>query len=150
MKKQTITVRELLSKDTVEKLDAALSKGNMEQLKKHMERLFTYKNIYNMHDNHLIELAECIVDLGQSDDLMECAREMEHYAQRRISRYQEHKKRLTAENQWAKATNRKSKVAMLDLQYQLWVYEFGYEYSKFHMYMMLNGIIHNIYEKEGT
>ena len=51
---QTVTVQKLLSKQTVEKLDTAITKGNMEQLRKQMEKLFTFKNIFNMHDDHLI------------------------------------------------------------------------------------------------
>ena len=152
MSKETMTVEKLLSKQTVEKLDNALTKGNIEQLKKHMEKLFTFKNIFNMHDDHLIELAECIVDLADADDRVKCALEMEQYAQRRISRYQMRKNKLVAENQWAKAAKVTDEMAVLDLSYRVWVYESGFEYSKFHMYTMLCHIIHTIlaYEKAGT
>ena len=63
---QTVTVQKLLSKQTVEKLDTAITKGNMEQLRKQMEKLFTFKNIFNMHDDHLIGLAECIIDIARA------------------------------------------------------------------------------------
>ena len=86
MKKQTVKTKELLSPKTAEKLDAALTKGNIEQLKKIMEKLFTFKNIFTMHDDHLIDLAEFIVDLSKAEDRGQCAYEIEQYARRRISR----------------------------------------------------------------
>lgn len=149
---QTTTVKKLLSKQTVEKLDADLSKRNIEQLKKTMEKLFTFKNIFNMHDDHIIELAECIVDVGRADDRVQCAREIEQYARRRISRYQERKKQVVAKTDWAKVTKTTDKVAMLDVTYQQWVYESGFEYSKFQMYTMICNIMRDVqkYGKEGT
>lgn len=149
MSKQKTTVQKFLSKQTIEKLDTALSKGNMELLKKQMEKLFSFKNIFNMHDEHIIELAECLIDLYRADDIVECAREMEQYAMRRISRYQDRKKKVSNEVQWAKASKNNDEVAMLDLTYRMWVYESGFEYSKFHMYTMLCGIVRNI-QKEGA
>lgn len=149
--RQIVTTTKLLSKDTAGKLDAALSKGNIEQLRKYMERLFSFKNIFNLHDDHLIELAECIVDLARADDRLEYADGMERYAQKRISRYLERKTRVIKENSWAKATKHINKETMLDLTYRQWVYESGFEYSKFQMYTMLCDIIHDIQqsEKEG-
>lgn len=151
MSKETVTVKRLLSKQTVEKLDGALSKGKIEQLKKHMEKLFTFKNIFNMHDDHLIELAECIVDLAEADNRLESARAMEQYAQKRISRYHERKNRLLKENQWTKVAKNIDEVNALDLEYRLWVYESGFEYSKYQMYIMLCNITREIQEceKEG-
>lgn len=151
VKKQTASVEKLLSKQTVEKLDAALTKGNIDMLKKHMEKLFTFKNIFNMHDDHLIELAECIVDLAQADDRIECCYVMKQYAQNKISRYQKRKKKIVMSNQWAKASKNMDKVHIMDLKYRQWVYEFGFEYSKFQMYTMLCNIIQDIqkYEEEG-
>lgn len=150
--KQTASVDKLLSKQTVEKLDAALTKGNIDMLKKHMEKLFTFKNIFNMHDDHLVELAECIVDLAQADNRIECGCYMKQYAQNRISRYQKRKKKIIMTNQWEKASKNMDKVHIMDLQYRQWVYESGFEYSKFQMYTMLCNIIQDIekYEKEGT
>lgn len=140
----------LLSKQTAKKLDEALSKGNMEQLKKHMMRLFGHKNMYNLHDDHITELAECVVDLVEAEDRMACAEGMEEYAKRRISRYQERKEKLVRESQWAKAARNPDRVSMLDLTYRLWVYESGFEYSRYSMYTMLCVIINDIRMKEGS
>lgn len=149
MDKKTVTIKTLLEPSTAEKLEAALAKGNMEQLRKRMEQLFTFKNIYNMHDDHITELAECIVDLATADDRIGCAREMEQYAMRRISRYQDRKEKATREHDWMKAAKNTDKVAMLDAKYRLWVFEAGFEYSRFHMYMMLCHIARGIQEQEG-
>lgn len=146
---ETATLKKLLSKSTVDKLEAALGKGNLEALKKQMEKLFTFKNIFNMHDDHLIELAECIVDIAQADDKVECATATEAYARRRMSRYQDRKKKLQNENHWAKAAKNMSEVEHLDLTYRLWVFESGYEYSKFHMYRILCGITQEV-QKQGA
>lgn len=147
MSKKT-SVEKLMSKQTIEKLDTALTKGNMEQLKKQMEKLFTYKNIFNMHDDHLIELAECIVDIANAEDRVKCATEIEQYARRRISKYQNRKQKAVNENQWAKAANVADDDTRLDLAYRVWVYESGFEYSKFYMYSMLRRIIDTILAHE--
>lgn len=145
---ETTTLKKLLSKSTVDKLDTALGKGNLESLKKQMEKLFSFKNIFNMHDDHLIELAECIVDIAQADDRVSCAKATEDYARRRMNRYQERKKRLQNENHWAKAAKNINEVEQLDMTYRLWVFESGYEYSKFHMYKILCGITQEV-QKQG-
>lgn len=149
MRKKAEPNKNIFTKQTVEKLDIALGKGNMENLKKQMEKLFTFKNIFNMHDDHLIELAECIVDIYKDDDRIRCAREMEAYAQRRISRYKERKKRIEREKQWADATKNPDAVAMLDLKYRLWVYDAGFEYSRYHMYSILRKIAKEVQKNGG-
>lgn len=149
---QTASIDKLLSKQMIEKLDAALAKGNMNMLKKHMEKIFSFKNIFNMHDDHLIELAECIVDLAQADNKLECSHFMKQYAQNCILRYQKRKKEIINKNQWANASKNMDKVHIMDLKYRQWVYEHGFEYSKFQMYTMLCNIIQDIqkHEEEGT
>ena len=149
MKNQTITTAVLLSQKTVEKLEAALSKGNREKLKKDMEKLFTFKKIFNLHDDHLVELAECIIDLANADDRVEYACFVEKYVKERISRYQKRKKKLSDENQWAQAAKNMDELTMMDLKYQLWVYECGFEYSHFCMYTMLCHITQDIQKSAG-
>lgn len=145
---QKMEVEKLLSEQNVEKLEAALTKSNMEQLRKQMERLFTFKNVFNMHDDHLTDLAEFIIDLSRAEDRNEWADMTEKYVRGRIARYQERKKRVISEVQWAKVTGRADKVEMLDLTYNEWVYEAGYEYSKYQMYLMLCDIIRKVQEYE--
>ena len=110
----TVTVQKLLSKQTVEKLDTAILKGNMEQLRKQMEKLFTFKNIFNMHDDHLIGLAECIIDITRAEDIDEELDMQEQYAHNRIQRYQERRKKIVKTNQWMKAAGNTDKVKKLD------------------------------------
>lgn len=148
MGKKKMAAEILLSKQSVEKLDAALYKNNIEQLKKQMEKLFTFKNIFNMHDDHLIELAEDIVDAYRDDDRLAWAERTKIYARTQLAKYQERKSKIIAENQWAKVAGRLNKVEKLDLTYRLWVYESGFEYSKYQMYTMLLGIIRDIEEYE--
>lgn len=149
MGKKTETNKNIFTKQTIEKLDITLGKGNVEDLKKQMTKLFMFKNIFNMHDNHLIELAECIVDIYKDDDRVKCAQEMEAYAQRRIFRYKERKKRIEKEKQWADATKCPDAVVMLDLKYRLWVYNSGFEYSRYHMYSMLRRIAKDVQKNGG-
>lgn len=152
MKKKKVTVKKILSTSTVEKLSDALNKGNMENLKKQMEKLFTFKNVFSMHDDHIIELAECIVDLVETDNVTETAANMEQYARTCMSRYIKKRKELSRKIQWAKTKKNVSKLDLLDLQYELWVYEEGVEYSHFHMYSTLCQIIREMREcgKEDT
>lgn len=151
MKDGIIIAGKQLTKETVEKLEETLGKENTEPLKKQMEKLFTFKNIYNMHDEHLIELAECIVDLWQCEDKTEWALETEKYLKSMMSRYRLRKKERYHKIQWAKVTKNADELAMLDLAYRLWVYECGFEYSHFQMYNMLYQITQNIlrHKEEG-
>lgn len=139
-------LKTLMSESTVEKLDTALGKGNIDLLKKHMEKLFTFKNIFNMHDDHLVELAECIIDLSRAEDRVECARDFERYAQRMIARYSDRKARAERKCGWLKATKSKNELDILDAKYRQWVYESGFEYSHYHMYSMLCQITRDIQE----
>lgn len=139
-----------LTKTIVDKLDEILTKGNTEQLKKQMEKLFTFKNICNMHDDHITELAECITDLWMSEDKVKWAESTEDYLKLRVARYHKRKQDCFHKVQWAKVTKNVDEVTMLDLTYRLWVYEHGFEYSHFQMYNMLYRITQNILQQEGS
>lgn len=149
MSERTVILKKLLSKATVDRLEAELAKGNIESLKKQLEKLFTFKKIFNLHDDHLIELAECIVDLSKAEDRMEAARAMKVYIGGRMARYQKRKEKAINEYQWAKAAKNPDKVRMLDLEHRMQVYENGFEHSRFQMYTMVSRIAEDIiYEAE--
>lgn len=148
MSEKKMAVERLLSERTVNELDAALYKNNMEQLRKQMERLFTFKNTFNMHNDHLIQLAEDIVDIYHAEDRLVFIHEIEDYARMQMNKHQRRKSKVMEENQWAKAAGHLDKVKQLDLTYRLWVYEAGFERSKYQMYTMLLGIIRDIEEYE--
>lgn len=149
MEKKMIIAGKKLTQSMAKKLDEALTKGNMEQVKKLMEKLFTFKNICNMHDNHIIELGECIIDLWRSEDQIRWAQETEGYIKLRITRYQKKRQDIFHDVEWSKATHNGNKVEMLDKTYQLWVYEQGFEFSRFQMFRMLYRITQNILQHEG-
>lgn len=137
--KQTVTLQKLLSEETIEKLDHAMLKGNMEELKKELKKLFTYKKIFNLHDDHLAELADFIIMLfhTKTAERQKMAHDTETYVRMRIARYQQKKENLMREIQWAKATGNLSDMDILDLNYRFWIYESGYEYSRVCMYRMI-------------
>lgn len=143
---QTVTLKKLLSKQNIEKLESALDKMNMEQLRKQMEKLFTFKNIYTMHDSHLTELAECIVDLANDDDRQKYARETEKYARAALSRYHDGRRQAEYDVQWAQAAGNVSTMEMLDRVYARWVYDEGFEYSRYQMYTMMCSILREVLE----
>lgn len=148
MSKKKMAAERLLSKSTVEKLEAAIYKNNMEQLRKLMEKLFTFKNIFNLHDDHLTQLAENIVDIANESDRIAWIRSSENYVRTQINKYQERKKKIVTENQWAKAAGHLDKMEKLDLTYRLWVYDAGFEYSKYQMHTMILGIFREVEEYE--
>lgn len=137
-----------ISEQAVKALDDALYRNNTEQLKKQMIKLFTFKKIFNMHEDHIAQLAESIIDAYHDDDRLAWAKRTDIYARGQINKYQVRKKKVIAENQWAKAAGNINKVKKLDLTYRLWVYEAGFEYSKYQMYTMLLSIIRDIEEYE--
>lgn len=137
-----------LTESMAKKLDDALMKGNVEKLKKQMEKLFTFKNICNMHDDHITELAECITDLWMAEDKIKWAQSTEEYLKLRITRYQKRKQECFKKAEWAKVTKNVDEVTMLDLTYRLWVYEHGFEHSHFQMYSMLRRITQTILQQE--
>lgn len=147
-KKQTKAVTKLLSKQTADKLEKALAKDNLEQLKKQMEALFTFKNIFNLHDDHLIELAEFVIDASEAEDKLEYMKCTQEYIRKRMSRYKEEKAALARKIQWAKVTKETDEIKMLNLSYQLWIYEAGYKYSEYQMLSMMCGIIRSAEEVE--
>ena len=148
MSEKKMAAERLLSESTVEKLDAAIYKNNMEQLRKLMEKLFTFKNIFNLHDDHLTQLAENIIDIAHESDRPTWIRNNESYVRTQINKYQERKKKIVAENQWAKAAGHLDKVEKLDLTYRVWVYDAGFEYSRYQMFTMILGIFREVEEYE--
>ena len=148
MSEKKMAAERLLSESTVEKLDAAIYKTNMEQLRKLMEKLFTFKNIFNLHDDHLTQLAENIIDIAHESDRLTWIRNNESYVRTQINKYQERKKKIVAENQWAKAAGHLDKVEKLDLTYRVWVYDAGFEYSRYQMFTMILGIFREVEEYE--
>lgn len=146
--RQAAAVNKLLSSQTAEKLNKALEKDNMEQLKKHMEKLFTYKNIFNMHDDHLTELAQFIADLSKEKDRLTYIRENEGYIRRRMEKCKKAKDDIVKKNQWAGASKMAGREKMLDLSYQAWVYEEGYQHSKLQMLGMMCNIMQAVEECE--
>lgn len=146
--KDIIIAGKKLTKTIVDKLDEYSMKGNPEQLKKQMEKLFTFKNICNMHDDHIAELAECIIDLWMSEDKADWAKSTENYVRLRVSRYNRHKQEWFNKVQWAKAAKNVDEITMMDLKYKLWVYEHGFEYSHFCMFNMLYRITQTILHEE--
>lgn len=148
MSEKKMAAERLLSESTVEKLDAAIYKNNMEQLRKLMEKLFTFKNIFNLHDDHLTQLAENIIDIAHESDRLTWIHNNESYVRTQINKYQERKKKIVAENQWAKAAGHLDKVEKLDLTYRLWVYDAGFEYSRYQMFTMILGIFREVEEYE--
>lgn len=148
MSEKKMAAERLLSESTVEKLDAAIYKNNMEQLRKLMEKLFTFKNIFNLHDDHLTQLAENIIDIAHESDRLTWIRNNESYVRTQINKYQERKKKIVAENQWAKAAGHLDKVEKLDLTYRVWVYDAGFEYSRYQMFTMILGIFREVEEYE--
>lgn len=144
MKPNIMIAGKKLMKASAEKLAELSEKENAEHLRKQMERLFTFKNTYAMHDDHIKELADCIVDLWRSEDRAESAREMEDYAKSQMSRHGRKKREMFHRVQWAKAAGNEDEAGMLDLKYRLWIYEHGYEHSRFQMYGMLCRITQNL------
>lgn len=142
--KTTITMEEILSEEIVEKLNTTLMKGNMEELKKQMVKLFTFKSIFELHDDHIKDLSECVIDAANAHndgEWDEWCKSTEGYARRQISKYQSRKRKIQDEAAWAKKSGVASEEEMLDLTYRVWVFEAGYEHSKFQMYAMMCNMV---------
>lgn len=142
-----------MSEDVVEKLNTTLMKGNMEELKKQMTRLFTFKSIFELHDDHIKGLAECVIDAANAHndgEWEDWCRSTEGYARRQICKYQSRRSRLQNEAAWKKKSGNVSEEELLDMQYRVWVFEAGYEHSKYQMYNVICNMVQVIlaYERK--
>lgn len=133
-----------LTEATVVKLEEVLDKDNPEPLKKLMNKLYGYKNMYDMHDDHIIDLAWFIVDLWRSEDRVKWASDQETYIRPRMNGLRDAKRKKRHEKQWAAVTKTANELTALDLAYQLWVYELGYEHSHYQMLMKMHKIVQDI------
>ena len=110
----------------------------MQKLRTIMEKFFSFREIYDLHDDHVIELAEIIVGLyPELSDLDDYTYHILEYLSKRIHKYErtmhEYKEKLLRKE-------REKDIdpdGYLDLKYLTWTYTHGYHYQTYHTYILM-------------
>lgn len=109
-----------------------------ENLRDLIGKLFTYKEIFELHDDHILELAETVVGLyPEREDLNGYVYYILIYLEKQIARLEEIRKKREKELKIKEKYQDKDPEGFLDLKYETWTYTEGYYYQKAHMYRLL-------------
>lgn len=136
----------VLSEKTIKQLQDDLKKKNVTDLSGHLEKLFGYKEIFNLHADHLRELAEYIIDLVSDDDPVAYAKRTGAYIKKEKQKYHREQAKTVRMYQWAKQMEGEDSVHVLDLEYRCSVYRQGFAYSRFHAYILMERLARFVIE----
>lgn len=115
-------------------------------------KLFTYGEIFELHDDHVIDLAETLAGLyPEREDLEGYAFYILGYLEKQVAR-QEKLSLQYSQQLRVKAKERdKDPDGYLDLKYKAWTYAEGYYFQQANMYRLLQETLNALlkYDKEG-
>lgn len=138
--------------DLLFKLDHTESKKDLvllqEKLRDLMGKLFPYKDIFEFHDDHILELAEIVADLyPEQANLEEYASNILVYINRNQERY---RKRVFQYRTMFRQKRKELPVdsdEYLDLKYQTWTYTDGYYHQQALMYELIGRTLRLLIEQ---
>lgn len=133
------------------KLEHVTSKRDIlqtkEKIRDMMTRLFDYSDIVDLHDDHVLELAETIVGLyPERDNLEDYTYYILEYLQKQIWRYEETKQKWEQKKNWEAHNKNKNPDMFLDLTYITWTYTNGYYHQQANMYRLLRQTLIDLLE----
>lgn len=117
-------------------------------------KLFTYKEIFELHDDHILELAETVVGLyPEREDLDSYLFYILEYLESQILKYEQIKNKYITELS-IKTKLRENETdpdGYLNLKYKTWTYTTGYYHQKVHMCRLLAQVLRDLsaYAKGG-
>lgn len=124
-----------------------------ESLRDFCSKLFTYGEIFELHDDHILDLAETIAGLyPELNDLEGYLYHILGYLGKQISKY-EHKCMQYSQKLRRKAKEQETDPdGYLDLKYKTWTYTEGYYCQQAHMYRLLQDTLNSLlkYDREGA
>lgn len=110
-----------------------------ENLREMIEELFTYKEIFDLHSDHILELAETVAGLyPERNDLNDYVYYILDYINKKLTRYEEKKSRYKQDLRQMEKIREIDRDRYLNLRYTVWTYTDGYYCQQAHMYRLLN------------
>lgn len=107
-------------------------------LRNAVSRLFTYKEIYDLHDDHVAEMAEVVVALyTEQERLTEYIDGVCSYAEKQMAKLDERRLRCGRRLDWERKKQVLPPEKLLDLQYEYWTYTDGYYHGRKRAYKLL-------------
>ncbi len=123
----------LLEKSRSRKKDVQIKTA----LRRILERIFTYKEVYALHDDHIVELCEVFAALyPERQNLSEYGYYVLRYTRSQLAKMEETLKKKKQAAEWGRKTKASPSV-QLDLDYAAWVYTHGYYQGRIHAYRLL-------------
>ncbi len=124
-----------------------------EKLRDFIGKLFTYGDIFEFHDDHILDLAETIAGLyPEREDLKDYIYHILIYLENQIGRYEkvcQQKKQELVKKEIEKLTD---PDGYLDKEYEVWTYTDGYYRQRTNMYRLLRQTLKDLlyYEERGV
>lgn len=124
-----------------------------EKLKDLIGKLFTYKEVFELHDDHILELAETVVGLyPEREELEDYAFYILQYLGRQQANYEKKRKQYQKELKQKEKEKNIDPDGYLDKKYEAWTYEEGYYRQRNHMYGLLKDSLNDLllYKRQGV
>ena len=148
--KEPASIQNLLSGKTVKQLSADLEKKNPQALKDRMTDLFGYREVYNLHPDHLAALAEYIISLGTAGDPASYARETAAYIGKWKQKFYRDREKTDRQWQMARKTYGEDSLEALDLKYRRSCFYEGFYYSWYHSCTLMERLARFVLERSGA
>ena len=117
----------------------------MQRLRGCIQKLFTFNETFELHDSHIIELAEVVVELyPEMSSLEEYAQNILTYTDKQMKKYEQLTAEYVQKLRWKERDKDKDPDGYLDLKYLTWTYTTGYHHQTYHTYELINSMLDDL------
>lgn len=116
-----------------------------DKLRELISNLLSFKNVLELHTDHIIELAETIAGLyPERDDLDGYIYHILPYINKKLKRYDEICMRYRQQLKQMGKVRDQDPEGYLNLRYKVWTYTDGYYHQQAHMYQLLRSLLRDL------
>lgn len=144
---------ELERMDDGKNVSAKTKDAKMQKLRNIMQKLFTFKEVFELHDDHIIELAEIIAGIyPELFNLEDYTYHILAYLSKRMQEYEKITREYVEKLRWKEMEKDKDPDGYLDLKYLTWTYTTGYHYQTYHTYVIMKAALEDLlrFKRDGA
>lgn len=123
-----------------------------DKLRELISSLLSFKNVLDLHTDHIVEIAETIAGLyPEREDLEGYIYYILPYINKKLKRYDEVCMRYRQQLKQMAKVRDQDPEGYLNLRYKVWTYTDGYYHQQAHMYQLLRSLLRDLsdYAKRG-
>lgn len=134
-------------------VSAKTKDAKMQKLRNIMQKLFTFKEVFELHDDHIVELAEIIAGIyPELSDLEDYTYHILAYLSKRMREHEKITREYVEKLRWKEMKKDRDPDGYLDLKYLTWTYTTGYHHQTYHTYAIMKVALEDLlrFKKEGV